>query len=208
MGSFRYFACGEYGDNTSRPHFHAIIFGLDFVTDDPATTRKKSGKNPRGDFYYSSEPLNKIWGNGRITIGQFNYQTAAYTARYVMKKQTGKQAADHESYTRLDPVTGELYQVAPEFALMSRKPGLGSLWYDKYKTDAFPSDFLVHEGKKHVVPAFYYRKLQKEDENLYKLISKKRKSAREDTANDNTSDRLFTKFTVKKSKLSQLQRTL
>jgi len=124
-----------------------------------------------------------------------------------MKKQMGKNASEHEIYERMDASTGELFQVPPEFAVMSRKPGLGSLWYDKYKSDAFPSDFLVHEGKKHVVPQYYYNKPQQEDLELREQIAKKRKRALENDV-DNNSDRRFTKFVVKKSKLSQLSRSL
>lgn len=29
---FRYYAVGEYGSNTNRPHYHAIIFGLNHLT--------------------------------------------------------------------------------------------------------------------------------------------------------------------------------
>lgn len=202
-GSFRYFACGEYGDSTARPHFHCIIFGLDFSHD-----RKQHSKNKRGDIIYSSNSLSKIWGFGHCTIGKFNYSTASYTARYVMKKQTGKNAQDHSMYTRLDPVTGELYQVTPEFALMSRKPGLGSMWYDQFKDDAFPSDFLIYEGKKHTVPSFYFNKLKVDNPDLHKQIAVKRSLAQIDAAADNTGDRLFSKFVVKTAKISQLQRSI
>ena len=91
--TIRFFHCGEYGDKLGRPHYHACLFGIDFgdriphsVTNDVVT--------------YTSETLTRIWGKGFTTCGEMNYQTAAYTARYIMKKITGKKADEH--YTRID----------------------------------------------------------------------------------------------------------
>lgn len=202
-GQFRYFAAGEYGDQTKRPHYHVLLFGIDFRDD-----RKKHSQNKRGDALYTSESLTKTWGLGQSYIGEFNYASAAYTARYIMKKQLGKNSSESEAYTRYDSVTGELYQVEPEFCLMSRRPGLGSGWYDKYKKDAFPSDYLVHEGKKHPVPRFYYDKLKKSDPGQFDEISNKRKLARLLDKPNSTPDRLYTREVCKKAKLSLLKRTI
>lgn len=201
VGRFRYFACGEYGDQSLRPHYHAILFGIDFLED-----RKKHSVNKQGDVLYVSDTLLKEWGKGHVLLSPFSYATAAYTARYVMKKIGGKHADDH--YTRCNLVTGELVSVIPEFALMSLKPGLGSGWYDKYKKDAFPSDFLVHEGKKHPVPRYYSDKLRKESEQCHKEIKMTRKKKMQANANEYTSDRLHTRELCKKSQLAQLERNL
>ncbi|NTU73868.1 hypothetical protein HGB07_06940 [Candidatus Roizmanbacteria bacterium] len=202
VGQFRYYACGEYGDSSNRPHYHAVIFGLDFAFD-----RKKHSQNDRGDIIYTSQKLSDTWGLGHCLIGSFNYQTAAYVARYVMKKQTGKHAMDSDLYSRFD-VYGEIFQVRPEFALMSRNPGLGSTWYEKFKSDAFPSDFLVYKGKKHTVPRYYYDKLQRENKPLQEKIRIKRSVARSLVATDNTSDRLAAKRECKLSQISKLSRSL
>lgn len=199
---FRYFAVGEYSDS-NRPHYHVLLFGEDFSAD-----RKKHSSTPRGDIQYISATLQKIWGFGHCMIGSFNYATAAYTARYVMKKQFGTKNLDHENYSRVDLVTGQIYQVLPEFSLMSRKPGIGSQWYEKYKSDAFPSDFLIHEGKKHPVPRYYYEKLKKEEPKKFEKISTKRAKARLENAHNSTPDRLYTREECKKSQISQLKRNL
>lgn len=201
--TFRYFACGEYGDLTKRPHYHALIFGMDFSED-----RRKHSTTNSGFPQYTSKILTDTWGKGHCTVSAFSYATAAYTARYVMKKIRGKNASDDPVYTRLNLVTGELFQAESEFALMSRKPGLGSMWYDRYKRDTFPSDFIIVDGKKHTVPRFYLEKLKLEDERTFKKIRGKRAKAREETVADNTSDRLYTKMEVKKSKISRLERTI
>lgn len=202
----RFYLTGEYGDQNYRPHYHLILFGYDFADDRKVHSKKTRGQ--KTDILYKSDTLTKLWGMGHCSIGGFSYTTAAYTARYVMKKQNGQNAMQHENYSRLDPVTGELYQVLPEFSLMSRNPGIGSGWYEKYKADAFPSDFLIHEGKKHPVPRYYMDKLKKEDPDLAKQISHKRKSARESTAANNTSDRLAVREECKKAQLSTLKRSI
>lgn len=125
-----------------------------------------------------------------------------------MKKQTGKHAHESELYTRCNIDTGECISVNPEFAVMSLRPGLGTSWYERYKSDAFPSDFLIVEGKKHPVPRFYVNKLKAEAEYEYDLIMKKRRIARNETADDNSSDRLYTKMLCKKAQISTLKREI
>lgn len=202
-GQFRYFACGEYGDETNRPHYHAVLFGLNFHED-----RKVHSRNKQGDNCYISETLTEVWGNGHAYIGQFNYATAAYTARYVMKKQNGKNASEHEMYQRLDIESGLLFQVQPTFAVMSLKPGLGSTWYDKYKKDAFPSDLLVYKGKTHPVPKYYVNKLEKEDKPTFKKIKNKRLKYRDENTANSTPDRLRVREDCKKAKIKTLTREL
>lgn len=200
-GPFRYYACGEYGEKDNRPHYHVICFGLDFSED-----RKKFTTNSRGDYLYKSQNLTDIWDKGHCLLGLFNYSTAAYTARYCMKKMTGKDSALH--YTRVDLSTGEEYQVLPEFALMSLKPGIGADWYEKYKKDAFPSDFLIHEGKKHSVPRYYADKLKREDETTYKVVKTKRKVHLKNFPEHNTPDRLYTRELCKLSQIKTLTRNI
>lgn len=203
LGPFRYYACGEYGDTSERPHYHALIFGHDFSED-----RVQCSINKQGKTLYKSETLSKIWGFGNCWIGNFNYQTAAYVARYVMKKVLGKDAIDDPRYSRINVNTGELIQVEREFALMSRRPGIGSEWFDKYKSDAFPSDFVIVDGKKHPVPRFYVNKLKEDTPYEFDLIRKKRLKAREQNKANCTTDRLRVRHTVKKSQLSLLSRSL
>ena len=84
----RFFACGEYGDQFNRPHYHIALFGYDFPDKELFTKR-------RANNLYISETLNKIWGKGHCSIGELNYQSAAYIARYVVKKINGDRAFEH-----------------------------------------------------------------------------------------------------------------
>lgn len=121
----RYYACGEYGDQTLRPHYHLIVFGLEL---DDLRFYKLSGLK---DVYFNSESLDKVWSKdgksiGYAVVGKVTWETCAYTARYVLKKAKGMTAKKYEQFN-----------MEPEFVLMSRKPGIGRLYYDEYKDDMF-----------------------------------------------------------------------
>lgn len=127
----RYYACGEYGDKTLRPHYHAIIFGLHL---DDMKYYKNSGLK---DVYYNSEKLSQCWSDrgkngkrkpgierGFVVVGKVNWETCAYTARYVLKKAKGKTA---DSYKK--------FSMEPEFVVMSRKPAIGAYYMQEHEED-------------------------------------------------------------------------
>ncbi|WNK13652.1 MAG: replication initiator protein [Microvirus sp.] len=200
---FRYFACGEYGDLNKRPHYHVLFFGEAFTLD-----RKKTNKSKHGGQNYSSAFLEAKWGLGIVQVSDFNYKTAAYTARYCVSKLSGKMAEYEQTYSRVVPETGEIIMVPPEFALMSRRPGLGDGWYQRNKNDAFPSDFLIHEGKKYPVPRFYTEKLKKESEVIHKEVKLSRKHAQKKQAHNATPDRLYVREECHKAKLTNQRRNI
>lgn len=124
-GPFRFYMCGEYGERTHRPHFHACIMGHSFIED-----RFEVGASRKGPYpLYQSPTLSKSWKLGRHWIGELNQETARYVSGYVTKKITGDRAQLH--YERLNTETGEIFQQNPEFATMSRRPGLGKTWIQK-----------------------------------------------------------------------------
>lgn len=146
----RYFACGEYGDRTWRPHYHLIVFGF-FPPD--ARKWRESGVSET----FRSRLLEEVWPFGHVETGRVTPLSCGYVARYAMKKMTGERAATY--YVRPHPLTGQFFRVIPEFALMSRRPGLGSGWFDKFARDAFPSDYVIVDGRKRNVPDYYKQKL-------------------------------------------------
>lgn len=193
----RFYACGEYGPETLRPHYHAVIFGYDFAD------KKLWKTTEQGNRLYTSELLEDIWSFGFCTLGDVTYESAGYVAQYVMKKQGGDQGRRH--YLRTHPVTLQVVQVEPEFSLSSRRPGIGSTWFDKFKNDCFPSDFLVVDGKQHRVPQFYLKKLQEEELTPIKRRRKRNSLPRKA---DNTKDRLAVREEVKQARISKLKRIL
>ena len=152
VGEFRYYHCGEYGEKTGRPHYHALLFGYQFPDLVPHS------RNARGDWLYTSELLEETWRadrrgetGGHCYVGDVTFQSARYTAGYVTKKLTGAYA---------DQAYGE--RQAP-YATMSkhrkghRFGGLGAAFADKYLSDMFPKDFITIEGRRYPIPRYYER---------------------------------------------------
>lgn len=195
----RFYHCGEYGDTDGRPHYHAILFGVDFPDQKPYKRTK------RDDMIFKSELLNQIWGKGHCFIGEVTPQSCAYTARYIMKKIGGEKAVDHYRYT--DPETGEQFDRQPEYATMSLKPGIGGDWFDKFHKDVFPSDFVVLQGKRSgKAPKFYDNQLEKAAPAVLRKIKFNRIRSAAKHKTDQTPERLAVREAVKLSKISQLKR--
>lgn len=203
IGKFRFLHCGEYGEENARPHYHACVFGQDFR---PWTLWSKE----KNHSVYRSEVLDDLWGMGMTTVGDLNWQSAAYVARYVMKKRTGPLA--EEEYRRIDLETGEEYFVKPPYITMSRGArkgvgGLGSEWIKKYREDVYPDDFVVLPGgKKSKPPKFYDRHLESEDPETFEEIVRGRKKRAAARASDNTGERLDVKRSIKEGQLKLLKR--
>ena len=200
LGPFRFFHCGEYGDETRRPHYHAAIFGLDFQADRKAFSRK------RGYRLDTSDTLTDLWSKGFATVGDLTFQSAAYVARYIMKKRTGPQAEQH--YDQVDTATGEVTSLKPEYTTMSRRPGIGKPWLVKYSKDVYPDDFVISNGKKARPPAFYDSHYEITDPVAHRLLKRKRTlQARKHSAN-NTPDRLRVREACQEARLRNLPRGL
>jgi hypothetical protein len=220
----RYFMCGEYGENKAfnedpsvseqtrlkhyeqykesplgRPHYHAIIFGFDFPDRKLHTVRN-------GNALYTSELINSCWRKGYNTIGECNIQTCAYVARYITKKINGELQTTH--YLRTDIGTGEAIQIQPEYTTMSRKPGIGKDWIDKYQSDAYPKDYITHGGKKFKPPRYYDNCLEEENIELFEKVKARRQNIAINNSDDSTLDRLIQREVVKTAQAKMLKRNL
>mgnify|MGYP000412242434 CR=1 FL=1 len=142
----RFFHSGEYGEETMRPHYHALLFGYDFPDKYQWSTR---GDNP----VYRSPLLESLWTLGNSELGSVTFQSASYVAQYCIKKLTGPEA--NERYKRLHPETGELVPVEAEYATMSRRPGIGTGFYEKYGEEIHRHDSVVINGLEVKPPKFY-----------------------------------------------------
>lgn len=166
-GAFRFFTCGEYGDDYLRPHYHGIFFGIDFSKD-----RIPIGTNEHGDRKYYSPELSDIWGKGNCELGSVSWQSASYCAGYIVTKANGDFA--EVKYRRSDGQ--RTWMVKPEFSVMSRRPGIGASWFDKYKKDVYPSDFVVLDGRRRRVPKYYDKLIS--DAELESIKSERVRKAR------------------------------
>lgn len=158
----RYFHCGEYGDNFSRPHHHACLFNFDFP--DKVFWKKRGGHN-----LYRSPSLEELWPFGFSLIGSVSFESAGYVARYIFKKITGKEASKH--YGNLQS----------EYITMSRRPGIAYDWIRKYSSDVYPRDEIVIRGTFKCRPPAYYDAIfdLNSPEEMSIIKNKRRKKVKE-----------------------------
>lgn len=209
IGRFRYLHCGEYGE-LLRPHYHAILFGVDFSEDRielPAEGEHTS---------WTSKTLERVWGKGFVQIGDVSFDSAAYVARYTLTSLSASEAAERGTYERFDSETGEVWAVHPVYATMSRRPGLGSSWFDMFRDDVYPDDFVVMKGQKMRPPKFYDKRLDREDDkggsqkdrDLFIELKKRRSSESVRHRADETFERREDRDLVLKGKLKLKRRSL
>lgn len=144
--NIRFFACGEYGEKFMRPHFHIILFNCPI----PDLDLLKTSFN--GDVYWRSQILDKLWNKGFVCVGSCNFSTCSYVARYMMKKQKGKNS---DFYFDLG--------LLPPFTRCSRMPGIAKSYYDANSDKIYDYDQLVIVGSdgtsKKVKPPKYFDRL-------------------------------------------------
>jgi len=188
----RFFHCGEYGDKYARPHHHACIFGFDFPD-------KELWSDKGGIKLYTSEILNSVWKNGYCIIGEVNFESAAYVARYITKKITGKEAAEYYD------------GIEPEYTTMSRggrtgKGGVGFGFWEYNRSDIVSRDAVVLRGGLTLRPPRYYdKKYEMHFPENMETIKQKRKEKLRPEASDRK--RLDRKHLHAKLKHKQIKRS-
>ena len=193
FGKMRFFMCGEYGGQTNRPHYHYILFN--WTVDD----KKFFKRNKRGEPLYTSEKLREVWPYGHNTLGAVTFDSAAYCARYVMDKRTGDVADTW--YTRLTP-DGVVYQMMPEFSIPSRKPGIGTGYFEKYQKELWVNDTVVLNGREIALPRFYDTKLEAVDPVRFEMLKKARRRRALKLLKKNTPERRRARAVIRAAKLS------
>lgn len=202
---FRYYQVGEYGERTYRPHHHCCLFGFDFRDKTPWTTR--------GGFpVWRSPLLESLWPQGLSEIGSVTFESAAYVARYIMKKQLGRRYVPQTvgevagvAPQVVDRATGEL-QNFPEYATMSRRPAIGLEWWRKYQKEVMNWDSVVMRGREMKPPRFYDVKRQEFDPEGWEDVARARAAKRR--PEDETAERLVVREVVASAKQSLIERGL
>jgi len=190
---FRYFACGEYGSLRHRPHYHAIIFGLDF------SDKKVESVTKMGHNYYGSDLLDGVWTHGHCIIGDVTPESAAYVARYTLKKAYGGDAKKWRTE----------HLIEPEFICMSLKPGIGAQFYHEFHSDMLPIDIMVlSNGSITKPPRYYLKLLRRTNPEEYERVMCERKLQQRLRACDNTRARRSAKELVQRAKTKLLARPL
>lgn len=172
IDGIRFYAAGEYGEHTKRPHMHICLFGLPKELLD----LEETGKSPKGFLYYKSPLIEKSWSVdgyplGHHGIAPMTWETCAYVARYCTKKIGGLK---DDVYSSLG--------IEREFSRMSRRPGIGRVYYDRNAKEIFEEDKITistPRGGRSFRPPRYYDKLYDLDspEELEALKEKRKKSA-------------------------------
>ena len=161
----RCFYCGEYGELNGRPHYHFILFNMPdlFPT-------FKFYKKVGSVIHYKSDVIEKAWSDknklplGFHTICDVTYDTCAYTARYVMKKQKGQEVQKFKLYDN-----PELNKRALVFCKMSNRPGIAKGYYDEHKEDIYRTDSIYYQREWNTYrsrPPRYFDKLYDIDEPM------------------------------------------
>lgn len=207
--NIRFFHCGEYGEKLGRPHYHACLLNFDFA--DKLYHRSTA----RGDKIYRSASLEQLWPYGLSEIGDVTFESAAYVARYVTKKVTGKLAPDHYAIEPvIDESTGEIVDSKrPEYTTMSRRPGIGAPWLEKFHADVYSHDYFVtRSGAKMKPPRFFDNRYELMNPEHFSRISENREFSDVNTpgtyenrrrALDSTPERLKVRETVHRATVSK-----
>lgn len=140
----KYYAAGEYGGTTHRPHYHAIVYDLPILKEELKYYKKKNGI-----VYYNVDWLNKVWGKGYIVIAPAEWHGMAYTARYTTKKIYGKEGK--EFYESLG--------IEKENCWMSKKPAIGELYYYDHAEEIYKNDKIQLKNGRVCKPPRYFDKL-------------------------------------------------
>lgn len=198
-GPVRFFMSGEYGDVTGRPHYHAILFGVDFGDRVPWM------KGESGAMSYSSAELDSIWQLGRAYCGDATFESAAYVARYVMKKQLGSDRGARREI--VDITSGQIVERVHEFCHMSLRPGIGRTWLDKFWSDVYPWGQVTVPGSKLRSPRYYDKQLELRDPDAFARLKLDRVKRAELQWDDNSPARLRAKDEVLKARVGFLKRS-
>ncbi len=208
----KYYHAGEYGStcrhgfdleaqtcplcHLGRPHYHACLFNKNFSDKQPYSQNY-------GTTRYTSAELQETWKHGFVDVGKLEYQSAAYVARYIMKKITGDQAKNHYENITDD---GEIIPVEPEYSTMSN--GIGYAWYQQFKGDCYPSDEIPVPGTGVIkkAPRFYDKILEQENPQLHAEVKANREKFRKMHEEEYSPERLMSKYKVKKAQIKNLSR--
>lgn len=157
--NIKYFICGEYGTSTFRPHYHAIIFGIDFFNS-WFHIKKYDSKG-----HYFSDNVNNLWSHGYVVIAPANAANIGYTTRYTYKKVGVG-------------LSLKKFGLQDNFLLCSQKLGLDYFLQNKDKI--IKDNAIYFNGQRYSIPRYFLKKLEVFDNDNFKKIKSinERKSIR------------------------------
>lgn len=177
----RFFGCGEYGETTARPHYHAILYG---------TSER------------DRDLIQRCWPYGHTRTERITPARIAYAAGYTAEKIGDRYHAAHE---RVDPDTGEVFTYQPPFIQMSRRPGIGGAARAHVSSWRL---FAVHNGTRQPVPRFLHEawKKQATKQQIEELLYEKSQIAMKNADKLKTELKTAELIAIKKQELKALKR--
>lgn len=141
----RYYLVGEYGPKTYRPHYHMIIFNLFHTLAEKLTrgANKDTGECQVGSL------IQHIWEKGHVDVGSVTQASIHYVTKYFLTKVSDQAEIQVRNH------------YAPQFTLMSRRPGIGSGYskrvkqYHKELDDPVEKFVVRSDGYPQVMPRYY-----------------------------------------------------
>jgi len=200
LRKLRYFHVGEYGSKLGRPHHHALLFGYQF----PDLKYWKTTKS--GNIIYRSAILESLWPYGFSSVGELTWQTAAYCARYSIKKVGKKHAEEH--YKKYCHTTKQVVKVEPEYITMSRRPGIARDWIERYTSDVYPKDAVHICGRVFKSPRYYDRMYDLESPEEFRKIKNRRLTAAKNNVKNDTYERRRSRRIIDEHNAKKLGRDL
>lgn len=149
----KYYLCGEYGDETLRPHYHAIIFGLSI--NDHSVRKYYNQKTHKWTSVATDGPLFSSWKKGNVILGTVTHDSIKYVTDYIFKKLYGDPA-------KADP--------KPQpFSICSQ--GLGKQWALDNRDYVSQHLSLTIHGVKMTLPRYYVNILNLQEEMTYAALT-------------------------------------
>lgn len=127
----RFFACGEYGSRSSRPHYHLILFGLT-LDDNDLTFYKKSGL---GYDYMNSKYISKCWPFGFNVVAPVTWESCCYVSRYMLKKNAVMGKDGKSLYDK--------FNMEAPFVQMSRRPGIAKGYFQTLDSSVYSTRLTI-----------------------------------------------------------------
>jgi len=194
----KYFHCGEYGEDGDRPHHHACLFNFRFPDQEEFVTES-------GSKVWVSDTLTKLWPFGYSYIGDVTFESAAYCARYVIKKWARQNLKGEALFQAMKDFDKNEGSKLAEYVTMSRRPGIGADWIDQFFSDVYPKDFITIRGVKCKPPKYYDLKKELTNQDEFFKI-KYARLLRAKSNPDNSLVRLKVRKLVKEKEIQGLRR--
>lgn len=201
--SVRVYGSGEYGDLNKRPHYHLLLFGVQFAG-------LKRYKEVKEVVHYQSDELRELWALGNHDIvPSINFESASYVAGYVHKKINGALADSHYEVYDAD---GLIHRRPSEFAIHSRGSAIGKAYYEKFGAEIRAHDTVIVNGRAVRPPRVYdiwseaFEPPPAEgltDTRLFTKHKRRRKAVALTLRSDNTSRRRLVKELVSKARMKK-----